>query len=467
MIQVKEEFKNLIPALSAEEYAQLEANILEEGIREPIITWNGFIIDGHNRYSIAQRFDVEYRTTSKHFSSEVDVKIWMANNQLGRRNLSDYVKGELYETIEKLEKEKGEKNLKTNIGEGQRLSLNDKGKKHNTQKIVANKLGWSTGKKAQFDVVKKKAPEEVKEKLRNNELTIHAAYKEIKAAEQKDISNKNKLENFDKTEEVKDLRIIQNDANMFYVSGEKSEKRFGDKVISLNDEKYYTVTTLERFFHKETGLEFSLREYADVQMFTKDFKFVGNYSSIKKQIGNAVSPFMGAYISKNLKGKTVGDIFAGCGGFTSGLHKNGKKTKWSIEWENIACQSYKLNFPDTKVICANITKVNTLELEKVDIIVGGPPCQGLSNAGSEKRNNTQRFIEDPRNQLYKEFVRFVKDLQPKEFIMENVKEIEQFKDEIIKDFNSAGYDVKTKLVTGNEIGMKQNRKRFFFLGTLK
>jgi len=116
---------------------------------------------------------------------------------------------------------------------------------------------------------------------------------------------------------------------------------------------------------------------------------------------------------------------------------------------------------------ANITKVNPLELEKVDIIVGGPPCQGLSNAGSEKRNNTQRFIEDPRNKLYKEFVRFVKYLQPKEFIMENVKEIEQFKDEIIKDFNSANYDVKTKLVTGNEIGMKQNRKRFFFLGTLK
>ena len=186
MIQVKEEFKNLIPALSAEEYSQLEANILEEGIREPIITWNGFIIDGHNRYSIAQRFDVEYRTTSKHFSSEVDVKIWMAHNQLGRRNVSDYVKGELYETIEKLEKEKGEKNLKTNIGEGQRLSINDKGKAHNTREIISNKLGWSTGKKAQFDVVKKKAPEEVKEKLRNNELTIHAAYKEIKKEEKKE-----------------------------------------------------------------------------------------------------------------------------------------------------------------------------------------------------------------------------------------------------------------------------------------
>ena len=315
--------------------------------------------------------------------------------------------------------------------------------------------------------IQEKAPEEVKAKLATGEVSINAAYKEIKAAEQKDISNKNKLENFDKIEEVKDLRIIQNDSNMFYVSGEKSEKRFGDTFCSVTDKKYNTITTIGRIFHKETGLEFSLREYADVQMFPKDFKFVGNYSSIKKQIGNAVSPFMGAYISKDLKGKTVGDIFAGCGGFTSGLHKNEKKTKWSIEWENIACQSYKLNFPDTKVICANITKVNPLELEKVDIIVGGPPCQGLSNAGSEKRNNKQRFIEDPRNKLYKEFVRFVKSLQPKEFIMENVKEIEQFKDEIIKDFNTAGYDVKTKLVTGNEIGMKQNRKRFFFLGILK
>lgn len=185
MIEIKEEFKNLIPALSAEEYAQLKANILNEGIREPIITWNGYIIDGHNRYDIATRFDLEYKTTSKHFESEIDVKIWMATNQLGRRNLSDYVKGELMEEIENLEKQKGEKNLKTNIGEGQRLSLNDKGKNHNTQKIVADKLGWSTGKKAQFDVVKKKAPEEVKEKLRNNELTIHAAYKEIKKEEKK------------------------------------------------------------------------------------------------------------------------------------------------------------------------------------------------------------------------------------------------------------------------------------------
>jgi len=102
MIEIKEEFKNLIPALSAEEYAQLEANILNEGIREPIITWNGYIIDGHNRYDIASRFDLEYKTTSKHFETEESVKEWMILNQFGRRNLSNYQRSVLALQLEEV-----------------------------------------------------------------------------------------------------------------------------------------------------------------------------------------------------------------------------------------------------------------------------------------------------------------------------------------------------------------------------
>jgi site-specific DNA-cytosine methylase len=320
---------------------------------------------------------------------------------------------------------------------------------------------------AKVKAIQEKAPEQIKEKLQTGEVSINQAYLQIKTIENKDLINIDKLNKYIKIEEIKNLKIVQYDSNMFYESSDYLENRFGDKIMSLSDEKYYTVTTLERFFHRETGIEFSLREYANVQMFPSDFKFIGNYNSIKKQIGNAVSPYMGKYISKQLTGKTCGDIFSGCGGFTCGLHKNGITSKWAIEWEHIACQSYKLNFPDTKVICANITKVNPLELEKVDIIVGGPPCQGFSNAGSENRSSLQRFIEDPRNSLYKEFVRFVNNLKPKEFIMENVKEIEQFKDEIIKDFELVGYNVSTLLIEGNKIGMKQNRKRFFFIGKLK
>jgi hypothetical protein len=83
MLQIKEEFKKLIPALSVEEFNQLEANCLAEGIREKIITWDGFIIDGHNRFEIATRWNLEYESESKRFKDENEVKEWMIHNQFG------------------------------------------------------------------------------------------------------------------------------------------------------------------------------------------------------------------------------------------------------------------------------------------------------------------------------------------------------------------------------------------------
>lgn len=188
MLEIKEEFKKLIPPLTSEEFNQLEQNCLAEGIREAILTWNGFIIDGHNRYEIANKWNLDFQTKSKHFKDELDVKIWMVNNQFGRRNLQDFVKGELMKALEELEKQKGkEKQLQT-LKKGIEtpdLSIIDKTETHDTRKIVAEKLGWSTGKKAQFDVVVKKAPEEVKQKLRTGEVSINQAYQEIKKDEKK------------------------------------------------------------------------------------------------------------------------------------------------------------------------------------------------------------------------------------------------------------------------------------------
>ena len=89
-MKIKEEFKNLIPALSVEEFKQLEENCLAEGIRDAIITWHGYIIDGHNRYEIATKHELQYESIEKSFDSEDDVKEWMIHNQFGRRNLSNY-----------------------------------------------------------------------------------------------------------------------------------------------------------------------------------------------------------------------------------------------------------------------------------------------------------------------------------------------------------------------------------------
>jgi len=194
-MEVKEEFKNLIPALSVEEYAQLEANILEEGIREPILTWNGYIIDGHNRFSIAQRFDLEYKTTSKHFASEESVKEWMILNQFGRRNLSNYQRSVLALELEEVFKEKAQKSKANKVSHfrntGEVLATLPKPDTRKELSKVAQ-VGERT-----LDKVKKiqaKAPQEIKEKLATGEVSINAAYKEIKKEEKKEELQEKKKE---------------------------------------------------------------------------------------------------------------------------------------------------------------------------------------------------------------------------------------------------------------------------------
>jgi site-specific DNA-methyltransferase (adenine-specific) len=189
-LSINPELKSLIPPLTAEEFKQLETNVLAEGIREPIITWQGTIVDGHNRYELAQMYDLPFKVKEMAFASMNHAKKWMAENQLGRRNLAEYVKGELISVIEDCEKEIGKEIYKEkSVFKGNQhsapLSIIDNEPKHDTRKIVAEKLGWSTGKKAMFDVVKKKAPEEIKEKLRQGDVSINQVYQDIRKEEKK------------------------------------------------------------------------------------------------------------------------------------------------------------------------------------------------------------------------------------------------------------------------------------------
>ena len=219
-MKVNEEFKRLIPALTVEEYKQLEANILSEGIRDPLVVWNGYLVDGHNRYTIATQHGLEYKTVNKEFKDGNAVKIWMVNNQLGRRNLQDFVRGELMQTLEELQRQKGVEVKAEKVSHfrqtGEVLSTIDNTSKHNTRQIVAEKLGWSTGKKAQFDVVAKKAPEEVKAQLRTGEMSINQAYKDIKKEEKKE-NYETKKKEFEKPitpERSSQQMIIQGDSRL-------------------------------------------------------------------------------------------------------------------------------------------------------------------------------------------------------------------------------------------------------------
>lgn len=187
MIRISEQFKKEIPPLSRDEYAQLEENCLSEGIRDAIITWDDYIIDGHNRYNIALKHNLSYNIAEKEFKTEDDVLLWIIDNQNGRRNLTDGWKYKLSERKRSILHKRGEEK-KVEDGKEARnvqlgvLSIVDKTHKpkHNTQKIIASSLGWSTGKTAMADVVFKKAPEKVQEKVLSGEVSINEAYKEIK-----------------------------------------------------------------------------------------------------------------------------------------------------------------------------------------------------------------------------------------------------------------------------------------------
>lgn len=117
-MKIDEEFKNLIPKLTKEEFKQLEENIIEEGCREPIVLWNKTIVDGHNRYEICNRHNIIFKTINKEFSNREEAKMWIIKNQFGRRNLSTYDRGKLALQLEDLfavkAKEKQLKTLKQN-----------------------------------------------------------------------------------------------------------------------------------------------------------------------------------------------------------------------------------------------------------------------------------------------------------------------------------------------------------------
>jgi site-specific DNA-methyltransferase (adenine-specific) len=195
---INPDFEKLIPPLSQDERAGLEALILADGIQSPLIiarypSAGGEEIlqlaDGHNRYRIAEKHGLKYNTITQDFASEDDVVIWMVDNQKGRRNLTDFVKLELAEVKADRLRKKGREKQKETLGGYKHqsvLSIIDKTENdnpHNTQREIAADLGWSTGKVAMAQKVMNTAPEEIKEQLRAGEVSINQAYKEVKKVE--------------------------------------------------------------------------------------------------------------------------------------------------------------------------------------------------------------------------------------------------------------------------------------------
>jgi DNA modification methylase len=208
MIKINEDFKRLIPALTQEEYKQLEDNILKEGIREKIITWNSYIIDGHNRYEISQKWNLDFETESKHFEDENAVREWMILNQFGRRNLSNYQRSVLALQLEEVFKEKAKENLKLSDGKGKQKSAEVKVEPIETRKELAKVASVSHDTISKVKHIEAKATPEVKQKLSTGEVSINQAYQEIKKEEKKANFEQKKAEFEKPIKEVNTNQII-------------------------------------------------------------------------------------------------------------------------------------------------------------------------------------------------------------------------------------------------------------------
>lgn len=163
------------------------------------------------------------------------------------------------------------------------------------------------------------------------------------------------------------------------------------------------------------------------------------------------------------------DLFSGVGGLSQGFISAGFEIAFAIEFDKEIAEAYANNHPGTEMINEDICGVDIDKLKKkhphLDLIMGGPPCQGFSQKG--KRLN----INDPRNFLFQQFVRFVDSYRPKYFVLENVPNIITtsngfFKNQIIDSFSKLGYSVNCGVLSASEFGIPQDRHRAVFIGVL-
>lgn len=178
---VDKEFEALIPALNMDEFKILEANIINNGVQDSIKIWHGIIVDGHNRYKIAQRNNIPFNTSilDDYLPTRQDVIEWIITNQIGRRNLSTYDKGLLALKLQDVLKVKGKDNMSKGGKEGSQISVNC----IDSQKEAAKNFNISHDTLNKVKHIEAKATPHQKERLKKNEVTINNVYNTIRKEE--------------------------------------------------------------------------------------------------------------------------------------------------------------------------------------------------------------------------------------------------------------------------------------------
>ncbi|MFH7028545.1 MAG: DNA (cytosine-5-)-methyltransferase [Heteroscytonema crispum UTEX LB 1556] len=260
------------------------------------------------------------------------------------------------------------------------------------------------------------------------------------------------------------------------------------RMIRLDPDKpSLTVTgyVFNKFVHPYENRFITVREAARLQGFPDDLKFEGTLTSTQLQVGNAVPVPLAKAVFEHLirQAQSLGfenrslkafSLFSGAGGMDIGAHLTRSiETKVAVDNWSDACATLRCFFG--KRICVVEKDICTVEdplslwqntsgeVEKPDIIFGGPPCQAFSQAGKQKG------LQDERGGMIYEFLRFIKHLHPPFFVMENVSNLKgissgKLYQEIWDKMTNLGYNVSVGVLLATDFGTPQLRRRLFFLG---
>ena len=217
---------------------------------------------------------------------------------------------------------------------------------------------------------------------------------------------------------------------------------------------------------------------------------MNNRKGMRRAQKQRIKPTVKGHARHSLRGDSFVDLFGGAGGMSLGFKMAGFRPVATLDSFGPGTDTYRRNFPDVPsehVVCSDASAPNTIddflgatELKRggVKVVVGGPPCQGFSVAGRvklaslERGHNTKknpRFIEDPRNLLYKSFIEFIRHLQPEVVVIENVTGLLSYKngavvDEIKETLKSVGYpECDHRVLNAADYGVPQTRHRVFFM----
>ena len=192
MITINEDFAKLIPPLTEDEYAGLEASLLSEGCRDALILWGNVLIDGHNRYRICTEHNIPYETRQMEFENREEVLLWIMRNQLSRRNLNDFQRIELVHKCEEAVK------AQAKARQGTRSDISTSGQNFPEVKRATDELGELAGVSRKTyehaTTVLDKAPEAIVKATRKQELSINAAYGVTKLPEEQQAEIASRIE---------------------------------------------------------------------------------------------------------------------------------------------------------------------------------------------------------------------------------------------------------------------------------